>query len=95
MSFFPYLNSLGLPGVNVGDSVVLFLMEGDSFNVVKHTQEMGLDGMGIWSLSEDFKEGGVWDKEETGEDEPLFLKVAGEGLLAELQLLQEVGQQLA
>ena len=54
-----YLNSLGLPGVNVGDSVVLFLMESDSFNVVKHTQEMGLNGMGVRSLSEDFKKGGV------------------------------------
>ena len=31
----------------MGDSVVIFLMEGDSFNVVKHAQEMGLDGMGI------------------------------------------------
>ena len=43
-----YLNSLRLLGVNVGDSVILFLMEGDSFDVVKHAQEMGLDGMGCY-----------------------------------------------
>ena len=43
----------------MGDSVILFLMEGDSFNVVKHAQEMGLDSMGVRGLSEDFKEGGV------------------------------------
>ena len=79
----------------MGDAVIIFLMEGDSFDIVKQTQQMGLNGMGVRSLAKDLQEGRIRDKEETRKDESLLLKVASEGLLAELQLLQEVRQQLA
>ena len=49
----------------------------------------------VGGLPQDLQEGGVRDEEEAWEDEPLLLEVAGEGLLAELELLEEVGQQLA
>ena len=48
----------------------------------------------IRGLAEDLQEGGIGDEEEAREDEPLLLQVAGEGLLAQFQLLQEMGQQL-
>ena len=53
-----------------------------------------LDGVRVWSLTQDLKEGGVRDKEESGEDETLLLQVTRQGLLADLQLLQEMGQEL-
>ena len=43
----------------MGDSVVLFLVEGDRFDVVKHAEEVGLNGVGVRGLSENLKEGGV------------------------------------
>ena len=81
--------------MNVCDPVILFLMEGDSLDVVKDTQEVGLDGVGVRSLPKDLKQGWVRDEEEPREHEPLLLQVAREGLLTELQLLQEVGEELA
>ena len=50
--------------------------------------------MRVAGLSEDLQERRVRYEEETGEDEALLLQVAGEGLLADLQLLQQVGQEL-
>ena len=41
----PYLNGLRLLGVDVSDPVVLLLMEGDLFDVVKDAEEVGLDGV--------------------------------------------------
>lgn len=51
--------------------------------------------MGVGGLSEDLQKHGVGDEEEPGEDEPLLLQVATEGLLTHLQLLQQVREQLA
>ena len=54
-----------------------------------------LDGVGITGLSQDLEQGWVRDEEESWEDQPLLLQVSSEGLLTELKLLQEVGQELA
>ena len=55
---------------------------------------MSLDGVRIRGLSQYLQKGGVRDKEEPWEDQPLFLEVASERLLTELQLLQQVRKKL-
>ena len=80
--------------MDVRDAVVLFLVEGHSLDVVKHAEKVGLDGVRVRRLSEDLQQSRVRDKEEARKDKPLLLEVASEGLLAQLQLLQEVWQQL-
>lgn len=89
-----YLNGFWFPGVDVSDAIVFLLVEGDSLDVVKDAQQVGLDGVGVRGLSENLKESRVRHKEEAWEDESLLLQVPSEGLLTELQLLQEMREQL-
>ena len=49
-----------------------------------------LDGVRIAGLAKNLKKSRVRHEEETGEDETLLLQVSSEGLLADLQLLQQV-----
>ena len=79
----------------MGDPVIILLMKIDRLNVVKDTEEVSLDSVGVRSLSQDLQEGRVRDKEEPWEDKSLFLEVAGERFLTELQLLQQVREKLA
>ena len=51
--------------------------------------------MRVAGLTKDLEESCVRDKEKPWEDQSLLLQVPAEGLLTELQLLQEVGQELA
>ena len=74
------------------DAVVVFFVERDSLDVIKDTQQVRLDGVRIGRLSENLEEGGVRDEEETRENQSLLLQVPREGFLAELELLQEVGE---
>lgn len=53
-----------------------------------------LDGVRIAGLAKNLKKSRVRHEEETGEDETLLLQVSSEGLLADLQLLQQVRQEL-
>ena len=80
---------------DVGDAIIVFLMECNCLHIVKHTQQMCLNSMRIGCLPKNLKEGWVGHEEEAWEDQSLLFQVASEGLLAELQLLQEVGQELA
>ena len=81
--------------MNVSDPVILLLVESDSLDIVKYAEQVGLDGVRVGGLPEDLEEGRVRHEEEAREDEPLLLEVSRERLLAELELLEEVGQQLA
>ena len=47
---------------------------------------MYLDGVRVASLTEDLEQGGVRNKEETGEDETLLLQVPSQRLLTDLKL---------
>ena len=76
-----YLNGLRFSGVDVGDTIILLFMEGNFIHIVKHTQQVCLDGVRVRGLSQDFKEGGVRHKEEPWEDKSLLLQIASEGLL--------------
>lgn len=51
-------------------------MELDSLEVVKHRQQVGLDGVGVTGLTQDLQQGGVRHKEESGEQQTLLLKVS-------------------
>lgn len=53
-----------------------------------------LDGVRIAGLAKNLKKSRVRHEEETGEDETLLLQVSSERLLADLQLLQQVRQEL-
>ena len=55
---------------------------------------MGLDGVRVGRLTKDLQQRGIRDEKEAGEDEPLLLEVARQGLLADLELLEQVRQQL-
>lgn len=37
-----YVNGLGLPGVYLGDAVIVFIVEGHGLDVIEHTQQMSL-----------------------------------------------------
>ena len=76
-----HLNGLRFSGVDVGDAIILLFMEGNFIHIVKHTQQVCLDGVRVGGLSQDFKEGGVGHKEEPWEDKSLLLQIASEGLL--------------
>lgn len=82
-----YLNSFWLSGVYVSDAIVLFLMEGHRLDVVKHTQKVCLDSVGIRCLSQNLEKSWIRHKEEAREHKSLLLQVPGERLLAELKLL--------
>lgn len=51
-------------------------MELDSFNVVKHIQQMGLDSVWVWGLPQNLQKGRVWDKEEPRKAKSFFLQVS-------------------
>ena len=51
-------------------------MELDRLDVVKHGQQVGLDGVGVGRLTQDLQQGRVGHKEETWEQQPLLLQVA-------------------
>lgn len=50
-------------------------MELDSFNVVKHIQQMGLDGVGVRCLTQNLQQGGIRHKEEARKAKPFLLQV--------------------
>lgn len=52
-------------------------MELDSFNVVKHVQQMGLDGVGVRCLAQNLQQSGIRDKEEARKAQPFLLQVSG------------------
>jgi hypothetical protein len=78
----------------VCDSVIVLLVKIDCLDVVKDAEEVSLDSVRIRSLPQNLQEGGVRDKEEPREDQPLLLEVASERFLTELQLLQQVREKL-
>ena len=51
-------------------------MELDCLDVIKHRQEMGLDGVGVGGLTQDLQQGRVRHEEETREQQTLLLQVA-------------------
>lgn len=54
-----------------------------------------LDGVWVTGLTQNLQQGRVRHEEEPGEQQSLLLQVASQGLLADLQLLQQMRQQLA
>lgn len=50
-------------------------MELDCFDVVKHTQQMGLYSVCVWCLPQNLQKSGVWDEEEARKAKPFFLQV--------------------
>ena len=53
-------------------------MELDGFEVIKHGQQVGLDGVGVTGLTQDLQQGRVRHKEESREEESLLLQVPKE-----------------
>lgn len=53
--------------------------------------ECYLNGVRVTGLTQNLQQGRVRHEEESGEDETFLLQVAGQGLLTNLQLFQEVG----
>lgn len=51
-------------------------MKLDCLEIVKHRQQVGLDSVGVASLTQDLQQGGVRHKEESGEQQTLLLKVS-------------------
>ena len=78
----------------MSDPIVIFLVKIDCLDVIKDAEKVSLDGVRIGSLSQDFQEGRVRDKEEPWKDQSLLLEVASERFLTELQLLQQVREKL-
>lgn len=54
----------------------MFLMEFDSLNVVKHRQQVSLDGVGVTGLTQDLKQGRVRYEEKSWKEQSLLLKVS-------------------
>lgn len=71
-----YINSFIFWGVNGQNLVIEFFVELDGLEVVKHGQQVGLDGVGVAGLTQDLQQGGVRHKEESGEQQTLLLKVS-------------------
>ena len=53
-----------------------------------------LDSVGVAGLTQNLQQRRIRHKEESGEQQPLLLQVARQRLLADLQLLQQMRQQL-
>lgn len=51
-------------------------MELDSFNVVKHVQQMGLDGVGVRCLAQNLQQSGIRDEKESRKTQPFLLQVS-------------------
>ena len=51
-------------------------MELDSFNVVKHIQQMGLYSVWVRGLPQNLQKGRVWDEEEPRKAKSFFLQVS-------------------
>lgn len=71
-----YINSFVFWGVNGQNLVVEFFVELYSLEIVKHWQQVGLDGVGVASLTQDLQQSGVRHKEESGEQQTLLFKVS-------------------
>ena len=76
------------------DPIIILLVKIDRLNVIKDTEEVSLDGVGIRGLPQNLQEGRIRDKEEPWEDQSLFLEVASERFLTEFQLLQKMWEKL-
>lgn len=83
-----------LLGVESKNLVVHLLVEAHSLGVVKHAQQVGLDGVRVAGLTQNLQQGGVRHEEESGEDQTLLLQVSSQRLLTDLQLFQEMRQEL-
>lgn len=66
------------------------LVELDSFNVVKHIQQMGLDGVGVRCLAQNLQQSRVRHEEESRKAQPFLLQVSegGEGYANELTFMK-------
>lgn len=51
-------------------------MELNGFDVVKNVEEVGLNGVRVRGLAQDFQQGRIRDKEETGKEQTLLLQIA-------------------
>jgi len=58
------------------------------------SNRMYLNGMGVAGLPENFKECRIWDEKESRKQQTLLFQVAGERLLADLELFEQVRKQL-
>ena len=56
--------------------VVILLVEVHCLDVVKHTQQVRLDGVGVGSLAENLEKSWIRHKEEPRKDQSLLLQVA-------------------
>lgn len=65
-------------------------MELDSFNVVKHIQQMGLDGVGVRCLAQDLQQSRVRHEKESRKAQSLLLQVSegGKGYANELTFMK-------
>lgn len=51
-------------------------MKSDTFDVVEDVKKVGLDGVGVGGLAQNFQQGRVRDKEETRKQQTLLLQIA-------------------
>ena len=85
---------LPLVGDDRRDVRLLLLVELDEHDAVEDGLQVRLDGLRVGALREDLEERRVGHEEEAREGGALLVEVARERLLAELELLEHVGQQL-
>lgn len=50
-------------------------MELNGFDVVKNVEEVGLNGVGVGGLAQNFQQGRIRNKEETGKEQTFLLQI--------------------
>lgn len=73
-----HLHNLSLWWGDGSDAVVVLLMEANSLGVVKDGEEVRLDGVWVWGLTQDLKQGRIRHKEESWEHHPLLFQISKE-----------------
>ena len=88
------LDGLALAGVDGEYAMVVLVVEDDRLDVVEYGEQMGLDGVAVARLAEYLEQRRIGDEEEARKERTLLLQVARQRLLAQLELLEQVGEQL-
>lgn len=75
MTWDSYLNDLSFAGDDGHDKLILLFVEADILGVVKDAEKVGLDGVWVTGLTQNFQQRRVRHKEESWESQTLLLQV--------------------
>ena len=88
-------NFFAFAGEDGVDSVVVLGVELDLRHILKDTEQVSLDSVGVGGLTQNLEKSGIRNEEESWENETFSFKVTSERFLTAFKLLEKMRQKLA